>query len=88
MQSRACNVDINYGGRAIKKLFVYCMKIFSIKTAKQTYGSRLGSACGSRTEAMQRNKAIFKTLPAVIHKNKRNTACNSDKIVHPWHTDD
>jgi len=52
-----------------RKKKVYCTKILSRKTAKQTCGTRLGSVCGSRTEAMQKN-----SLAAVIHKHKRNVA--------------
>jgi len=57
-----------------KYSFNYCMRILSIKTAKQTCGSRLSSMCGSRTEAM---------LAAVLHKHRRNVAGNSEKAAQP-----
>jgi len=50
------------------------MRILSIKTAKQTCGSRLSSMCGSRTEAM---------LAAALHKHRRNVAGNSEKAAQP-----
>jgi len=40
--------------------------------------------CGSRTEAIQKNKITLNSLATVIHKNKRNAAGNSEKVVHPW----
>jgi len=57
------------------------MSILNRKTAKQTCGSKLGSVCGSRTKAMQKN--ILNSLEAAIHENKRNAAGNSEKVVHP-----
>ena len=57
------------------------MGIRSRKTAKQTCGSRLGQGCGRRPEAMQK---ISWTHMTVIHKNKRITAGNSEKVVHSW----
>jgi len=38
--------------------------------------------CGSRTEAMQKNKNILKSLAAAVHKNKCNAAGISKKTVH------
>jgi len=32
---------------------------------------------------MQKNKNILNSLAAVIHKNKCNSAGNSEKVVHP-----
>jgi len=40
---------------ALTKLFAHCMEILCRKTAKQTWGSRIGFGCGSRTETMQKN---------------------------------
>ena len=40
--------------------------------------------CGSRKEAMQKNKNILNSLATVIHKNKRNAAGNSERVVHAW----
>ena len=51
--------------------------------AKQTCGSREGSVCGSKTEAMQKTKIILNSPAAVIHKNKRNAAGNGKTVVHP-----
>jgi len=62
---------------------VYCMRIPSRKTAKQTCGSWIGSVCGIRTETMQKNKNILNSLAAEIHKSKRNAASNSEKVVQP-----
>jgi len=53
---------------------VYCMSMFSKETVTQTCGSRLSSACGSRTEAMQKAKNNFKSVAAVVRKIKRNAA--------------
>ena len=51
------------------------MRMLCRKTAKQT--------CGCRTEAMNKTKNILNSLLAtVIHKNKRNAASNSEKVVH------
>jgi len=33
---------------------------------------------------MQNNESILKSLAATIHKNKRNAAGNTEKVVHPW----
>jgi len=46
-------------------------------------GSRLGSVCGSRTAAMQKKSFNLNSLAAVIHKNKRDEAGSSEKVVHP-----
>jgi len=59
------------------------MSMLSKKTVKQTCGSTLSSMCGSRTEATQKKKNMFKPLAAIIYKNKRNAAGNSEKVVHP-----
>jgi len=37
--------------------------------------------CGSRTEAVQKNKNIFNSLAAIICKNKYMVAGNSKKVV-------
>jgi len=50
------------------------MRILGIKIAKLM--------CGSRTEAMQKNKNILKSLAAAVHKNKCNAAGISKKTVH------
>jgi len=71
--------NISYGGRALIKFFVYCIRVLSRKTNKQ--------ACGSRTEAMQKNKNILNSLAAVIHENKRDATGNSEKVVHPGPVD-
>jgi len=44
------------------------MRTLSRKTAKQTCENRLGSVCASETVAIQKNKNIFNSLAAVIHK--------------------
>jgi len=36
-----------------------CMRILSRKMVEQTRGSRLGTVCGSRTEAMQKTEAFW-----------------------------
>jgi len=43
--------------------------MLSRKTVKQTCGSRLGSVCGSRTEAMQKQN-ILNSVAAVILQKK------------------
>jgi len=35
---------------------------------------------------VQKHKNILKSLAAIIHKNKRNAAGNSETIVHPCST--
>jgi len=47
-----CNIKYMLRWMRFNKLFVYSMRISSRKTAKPTCGSRLGSVCGSRIEAM------------------------------------
>jgi len=42
---------------------------------------KLRSARGGRTEAMQKCKNTLNLLAVVIHKNKRNAAGNSEKIL-------
>jgi len=44
------------------------MQILIRKTAKQTYGRRLGSVRGSRTEAMQNMKYLELTASRNSHK--------------------
>jgi len=56
------------------------MTIFIRKPAKQTCGSKLDSMCGSKTLTMQ--KYISNSLSAAIHRNKRNAAGLSEKVVH------
>jgi len=56
------------------------MRIFSRKTAKQTCRNSLGLVCGFRTETRQK---ILNSLAPVLHKNKRNVAGSSEKVVHP-----
>jgi len=38
------------------------MSMLSRETAKQTCGNRLGSVCGSRAKAMQKNEISFQSL--------------------------
>jgi len=59
------------------------MKILSGKLAKQTCGSRLGSVCGSRTEAMQKNPNIFNALAAVIRKLKVMRPSIAERLCSP-----
>jgi len=48
---------IRYGGRGSIKLSIYCFRVlYSKKTAKQMCGSRLGSVCRRKTEAIRRIK--------------------------------
>jgi len=68
-----------YGGRGLIKTLGLLYEVISRKTAAHTCRNWLGSACGSRTEAMQ-NNSIFNSLAAVI--NESNAAGNSEKIVH------
>jgi len=48
----------SYGGRALIRVCLYCMRILSRKTNKQVCGSRIGSVCGSITETMQKRVRI------------------------------
>jgi len=51
---------ICYGGRGSIKLSIYCFRIlYSRKTAKQMCGSRLGSVCRRKTEAIPRLKIAW-----------------------------
>jgi len=52
--SKKCNLKYKLSWPCINRNSVYCMRIRSRKTAKQTCRSRLGSLCGSRTETMQK----------------------------------
>jgi len=47
-----------YAAPVVSAASVYCMRMLSIKTANQTCGSMAGSACRSRTEAMQQMKYL------------------------------
>jgi len=41
----------------------------------------------NRSTANEKNEKIWKVLAAVIHKNKRNVAGISEKVLHLWSTD-
>jgi len=54
-----CNLKYrSYGGGALLKTLLYEYTILSKKKAKQMCGSRVGSVCESRTEAMQNMKYL------------------------------
>jgi len=62
-------------------LFIYCMRMpVSRKTTKQMCEITLGSVCGDRTETMQENENILKSLVAVIHKNKNNVPALAKRL--------
>jgi len=60
------------------------MRMLWTRTAEQKYGSRLGSVCGSRTEATQKVKISYAHWRSLIHKDKHNAAGNSEKVVRSW----
>jgi len=75
---------MRYGGRAVKKLFVYCIWMVSGKTAKQMCGSRLSSVFGSRTEAIQKSRKKHRARwLSSNHKNQRNAAGHNEKVGVP-----
>jgi len=58
------------------------MRILSKKAAKHVW--KLASlSVWKQNRSNAKNKNILNLLAAVIRKNKRNAASNSEKIVHP-----